>query len=126
MEWAIVADLIKIVGGGAIGSVLTAWFGWGIEKQRMRVQRRRDYVDTWRRELLPAFDGPQEHGGGSMKYPFMRLPAYASLRPHLRKDFVKQLEQSARTIVLAREGDVFPRRELIEEIGRIEREWKLV
>jgi hypothetical protein len=59
---------------------------------------------------------------GELKFAFMRWPVYASLRPHLTRDTLQKLEGEQRTIYAV--GD-FPRRNLIEEIGRIEREWKL-
>jgi hypothetical protein len=78
---------------------------------------------SWRRDLLPKLEGPQQLGKGTRKYDFMRTPEYASLRPHLNAKLIKDLEGPALRIDFAGE---FPRRQLIEEIARIEREWKLV
>jgi hypothetical protein len=108
--------------GGASG-LLVIFANWGIEKRRMRIQRRQQLVDSWRRDLLPKLEGPQQLGKGTRKYDFMRTPEYASLRPHLNAKLIKDLEGPALRIDFAGE---FPRGQLIEEIARIEREWKLV
>jgi hypothetical protein len=85
-----------------LGGWLTAKYQWRIEKQKMKVQHRRDLIATWRRELIPMItaDG-QQLGKGSSKYPFMRTAAYASLRPHLAAKFVEQLEGEAITSMCA-------------------------
>jgi hypothetical protein len=109
--------------GGAAG-LFTTWARWGVEKRRMRIQRRQQLLDRWRKELL-AVEGGVKHDGGVNKYPFMRVPLYASLRPHLSKEFVEELERKGLRGIVGGESD-FPRRELIEEIARIEKKWKLV
>ena len=117
-----------------IGGWLTAKYQWRIEKQKMKVQHRRDLIATWRRELIPMItaDG-QQLGKGSSKYPFMRTAAYASLRPHLATKFVEQLEGEAITVNVHKRADGglsvignFPHKMLIEEIDRIERKWDLI
>ena len=91
----------------------------------MKLERRRDLVDTWRRELIPILNArEQQLGAGSRKYPFMRTSAYASLRPHLSAKFLEKLEGKALVIELGNGN--FPHKQLIEEINRIEREWDLV
>ena len=49
---------------------------------------------------------------------------YASLRPHLRPEVVKQLE--GQTIHMVLGGPAFPRTLIIEEIACIEKKWNLV
>jgi hypothetical protein len=102
--------------------LLAIWYNWRIEKERERLRRRGLLVEQWRSELLNNWDDTMYIGRSSSKYPFMDKPAYASLRPHLSEKFSHQLEAS-RSITI---GDDFPRRQLIAEIGRIEREWQLV
>ena len=72
-------------------------------------------------------------GKGTRKYPFMRTPEYASLRPHLSPELVARLEDSASHIdVRQKDGQItavvgdFPRKQIIEEIAKIERAWNLV
>jgi hypothetical protein len=132
MTWdqglSIATMIVGPILGFIFGGWLTAKTQWGIEKQKMKVQRRRDLVDTWRRELIPLFEAPKVLGAGSRKYPFMRGTAYASLRPHLSAVFLKRLEGEALVIDMGKTGVIgnFPHKELIEEIDRIEREWGLI
>jgi hypothetical protein len=114
--------IIPAIVGGLAGAI-SAWSQWGIEKRRQRLQRRQSYVDDWRRELLDDWDPTLTLGGNGPNYAFMKKPAYASIRDHLSQDFRATLE-TKRTIRAG--GGDFPRRELIAEIARIEREWGLV
>jgi hypothetical protein len=50
-------------------------------------------------------------------------PYYASLRPHLKPELLNRLEGKSRIAVA---GERFPYELIANEIGRIEREWKLV
>lgn len=122
MDWWI-DTLGKWGVGGAVVGMIGAAFAYFLERRRSLFTHRRALVEQWRKELLPAFESPQQLGKGSTKYPFMRLPAYASLRPHLSPKFLKRLEGNE--IVFSLNGD-FPRRALIEEIARIEKDWQLV
>ena len=121
-------DILKYgfsaVGGGVVGSILTAWNGWGIEKRRQKLQARRALVADWRKNLIPLLDGPQDIEAGTSKYPFMRNEHYSSLRPHIQPDLIKKLEGG--TIIIVVGGDNYPRKVIIEEIARIEKKWKLI
>jgi hypothetical protein len=111
---------------GGIGGLLTPFGQWGIEQRRQRLQARRDLVSTWRKTLIPLLNAePQaEVGTAGYRYAFMQNENYASLRPHLRPEVVKQLEGQTVHVVV---GDIpFPRTLIVEEIGRIERQWNLV
>jgi hypothetical protein len=52
----------------------------------------------------------------------MASPAFASLEPHLSPELLKKMRDE-RTV---RVGGDFPRRDLITEIGRLEKRWGLV
>jgi hypothetical protein len=111
--------LPSLLGGSGLLAIL---YNWRIEKERQRISHRRDLVDSWRRELLHDW---KEWDGlvtmGDLTNAITRSPAYASLRPHLTEAFRRKLEGRQLTL-----GGGYPRTDLIEEIGRIEREWKLV
>lgn len=62
-------------------------------------------------------------GMTNVKYDFMRTPAYGSLREHLSKRTIDWLEGDTAVIIM--NGD-HPRRTLMKEIARIEKEWSLV
>lgn len=124
MTWDI-AEILKIISGPAVGflfgSLLTGYVQWGIEKRKQILLRRRELVTGWRMELIPLLS----HDDGSwddLRAKLMSSPYYASLRPHLKPDLIRQLEQRRRRIV----GDDFPIPHLSTEIARTEREWKLV
>jgi hypothetical protein len=137
MDWLDVVVKVAtpvFAAGGLVGSGLTIWWNWGVEKRRLCLQRRQELIDTWRRELIPKMEGPVELRRGTKKYPFMRTPEYASLRPHLSPEFVQRLEGQALPINVRMNakgeiGEVignFPHKEIIEEIARIERKWGLI
>jgi hypothetical protein len=115
-----------------VAGIVVLWAKWDIDKRRMRVQRRQQLVNAWRAELLPKLQGDQVLGRGTEKYPFMRTPEYASLRPYLKAELLAKLEDPTTHInVHQKDGRItvigdFPRKEIIEEIARIERGWKLV
>lgn len=129
----VVPKLPVLVGGVGIGGIASLWIKWGIEKQRMRIERRQKLVDAWRTVLLPKMEDAQALEKGTRKYPFMRTPEYASLRSHLPPKLVAMIEDSAIHINMRQNdghitdviGD-FPRKQILEEIARIERKWKLV
>jgi hypothetical protein len=103
------------------------------KRTREKIMHRRELIATWRRELLPL--GPETINlpTASGEFSFMQTPAYASLRPHLSKEFRDRLEAERQIIQFILEdgrvvgvvGD-YPYKQLGEEIARVEREWKLI
>jgi hypothetical protein len=102
---------------GAFGGLTTAWALWGAEKRRMRVQRKQQLIHAWRTELLPALRDEIS------RTEFLNHPTYSSLRPHLSAEFIKRLETGSSTVNI---GGGPLRLLFIDEIARIEREWKLI
>jgi hypothetical protein len=118
MDWPeFILKALPLIGAASLAS---AWLGAYFERKKSRTARRHELIDSWRRDLLPTLEGPQKIESGSAKYPFMRLPAYASLRPHLTARFVKELEDG---IMRVQADDIYPRKQLLAEIERIAREW---
>jgi hypothetical protein len=109
---------------GGAGGLITIWANWGIEQRRQKLAARRALIADWRKHLVPLLGGPQDMESGTSKYPFMRNEHYASLRPHLPSDVLKSLEGG--TIMIVVGGDNYPRKVIIEQIARIERDWKLI
>jgi hypothetical protein len=79
-------------------------------------------------------DSP-EIWAGPKQAKVLSSPLYASLRPHLSKEAVKKIEDPTMGLVLSRGGALpsgshwayrFPLKIFVDEIARIEREWKLV
>jgi hypothetical protein len=111
---------------GGAGGLITTYAQWGIEKRRQKLQIRRDLVAQWRRDLIPALTSQPETSSSSSgsKYGFMDLEAYASIRPLLKAEIRKKLEDPV--IYINMGGLPFPRVAIMEEIARIEREWRLI
>jgi hypothetical protein len=138
MTWADVAPYAKAIGGPLIGFVfgglLTSYVQWGFEKRKQILQRRRELVTGWRMNLLPLVEGREVLWAGDRKTKLLSSPYYASLRPHLSADAIKKLERDHLKIVVHVDKTKpsndwayhFPLNLLVEEIGRIERQWKLV
>jgi hypothetical protein len=126
--------LAAVIGG--LSGLAASYFNWGIEKWRQILQRRRELVTGWRLELIPMIaqpDGNPKVWAGERQRAVMSSPYYASLRPHLTQQAIQQIEDPAIKIFGSPAGESpsqwanhFPLKVFVEEIGRIEREWKLV
>jgi hypothetical protein len=120
------SDVLKYVGsavgGGVVGSILTAWNGWGIEQRRLRRQQRSQLIADWRKLIANLPD----LGGWSSNDPacrtILRSEHFASLEPHLAADLLDRLRRERAVSV----GADFPRRALSEAVATLERRWGLV
>jgi hypothetical protein len=122
MDWVdvITRFIVPPILGGA-GGLIAIYANWGIEKSRQRLARRRELITGWRMELMPMLRD-RSRGWHELRPEVTASPYYASLRPHLSKEALKRLENER--LVVA--GGDFPVQDFTNEIGRIEREWKLV
>jgi hypothetical protein len=127
--------LSAIIGG--LSGLAASYFNWGIEKRRQVLQRRRDLVTGWRMELLPLIAQPRVFSqvwAGDRQRAVMSSPYYASLRPHLTEEAREQIEHPVIKGFISRGGQApphdwahhYPLKVFVDEIARIEREWKLV
>jgi hypothetical protein len=74
--------------------------------------------------LVPLISGlSPESDADQLRSTLFASPFYASLRPHLSGGLRGRIEVENRTIVI---GENFPLGPILHEIGRIEREWRLV
>ena len=121
---------------GGAGGFISIWANWGIEKRKQRLQRQRELITGWRMTLIPMIGQKQERPmvwAGERQRAVMASPYYASLRPHLSAEAIKQIEDPM-TIIFAPADERatndwthhFPLKIFVDEIGRIEKEWKLV
>jgi hypothetical protein len=124
---------------GGAGGLITIWANWGIEKRKQRLQRRRELITGWRLELIPMVAQAQDLTvvwAGDRQRAVMSSPYYASLRPHLSKDALRQIEDPAIKIFVRPTNSTtmpthdwyhhFPLKIFVDEIARIEKQWKLV
>jgi hypothetical protein len=105
---------------GGAGGFLTVYANWGIEKRRARQAQRREHIATWRKELLPLLR-PDLAFTPEVRSQFMATGAFASLEPHPSRELMTKIRGD--TVYV---GGNFPRRELVAEIGRLEKRWGLV
>jgi hypothetical protein len=121
MDWDIIGRYV-LPSALAIGTGLfSPWAGWGIEKRRQRLERRRELVTAWRMNLIPLIKRNPDRE--ALRPKLMESPYYASLRPHIKPELLRRIEGKSRVAVA---GEDFPYEIFVGEIGRIEREWKLV
>jgi len=122
MDWVDIAAryIVPPILGGVAG-FFSPWASWEIEKRRQKLARRRELITGWRMHLLPML-GTGQIDWHAVKGNIFASPYYASLRPHISAELLKQL-RAERTVYV---GGDFPRTSFIEEIGRIEKQWKLV
>jgi len=105
--------------GGVVGSVVAPWSHWGVEKRRRRQNRRR--------ELLKAVREATEQEKSDNLPGFVNTSTYSAIRPYLSPEAIESLE----TIDII--GNVgHPRRPMshkrivLDEVTRLEQEWKLI
>jgi hypothetical protein len=98
---------------GALGSLVAPWVHWGIEKRRERLKEKRRHVEAWRSVLS---DGHITH-----VFAFRNSAAYSSLRPHLPPEMAEKIAGLQHAGMI---GDLCPK--ILDEVARLEREWKLV
>jgi hypothetical protein len=124
---------------GGAGGLITIWANWGIEKRKQRLQRRRELVTGWRMTLMPMIGQPQDPPtvwAGERQRAVMSSPYYASLRPHLSASAIQQIEDPVMRLFIRSSDPTkrpthdwnhhFPLKVFVDEIGRIEKKWKLV
>jgi hypothetical protein len=83
--------------------------------------------------MVASSQDTPEIWAGPKQTKVMSSPFYASLRPHLSREAIKKIEDPAMGLALNR-GETpgglwayrFPLKIFVDEIARIEREWKLV
>jgi hypothetical protein len=122
VDWidALTRFVLPPILGGA-GGLISVYANWGIEQQRQRLARRRELVTGWRMNLIPMLSRSPD--SEKLLSALFASPYYGSLRPHLRTEVLRRLEGKSRVAVV---GENFPLEPILNEIGRIEREWKLV
>lgn len=105
---------------GAIASLIAPWVHWGIEKRRTRRESRRALIADAR-----GYVASHLFGGTT----FSAKPIYSQLKPHLRHELIEMIENYERVLDQQDDPGKFPklfREEVLNEISRVERKWKLI
>jgi hypothetical protein len=113
---------VSAIGGGVVGSILTAWNGWGIEKRRLKRQQRSQLIENWRKLIATLPDNGGWSAIDQNCRAFLRSEHFISLEAHLPTDLLNKLRRERSVHV---EAD-FPRRTLSKYVADLERQWGLV
>jgi len=105
-------------------SISLPWVNWGVEKRRLRRQRRVDHIDAVR-------EFAQKHNRDLSE--LIETPEYAALREHFSNGFVWKIEgaESGGTkmiqVDIGRSGGLNNfKPELFDELTKLEIKWKLL
>lgn len=114
----IIAGLVGLI-SGAIGSLIAPWVQWGVEKRRMRFERRTALIQSWR-EILSN----DEFERGML----LNNPTYGSLRDLLTEKVREQIERPSNHVIINMGSPTnnSDRDLLLREIARIEKSWDLI
>jgi hypothetical protein len=113
--------IVAVVGliSGAIGSLISPWINWGIEKRRLKHTQKVERIKEWK-NAIESFNFKQEKFGYSS--------AYSSMKPYMDDDIIKKFE-AHNTIFVAPNGvgkDQLLKRWATDQVTKIEKEWGLV
>jgi hypothetical protein len=123
MDATVAAAVIGGVSGllaGVVGSLVAPWIHWGIEKRRDRRTTQRDLLSAAR-----EYAASREFGASS----FAKHAVYARLKPHFNTDVVRAVENPEDVQDQMDDPGEFReslRREVLDELTRIEQEWGLI
>ena len=111
--------LFTLVGAiiGFISGLLAPWIKWQIEKRQERDRYRRELVKCWR-NAINVWNPDTEVFGDTAEY--------ASLRGHMCHEIVKKFEAPRTLYMAGGRGESVLKHFLLDEVTRIEKEWKLV
>lgn len=102
--------------GGLAGSLVAPWINWGIEKRRNRFNYRKELITSWRNYL------ENQH----MEELILESPVYSAIRPHLKPEVISDIENQRMAHVPGGRGGNVKKQMILDEVARIEKEWKLV
>lgn len=130
---------VSAIAGGAITAVVSPHIAWGIEKKKQRLELRRKLVADWRRMInwvVFQYEHQPEGRDASLVEVLEGHEDYYSLKPHLSDSVlhtINSLRDEIGKVRIVQSGQtkrINPPSTLVsilvEEIARIEKEWKLV
>jgi hypothetical protein len=107
-----------------VAGMFTPWVKWHIEKNRQRVEYRRQLVTAWRKMVADVATKDTGSSSESFKELLEKHEDFYSLCGHLSRETIGEIATCRTTIV----GSTLPAplQMIIEDIGDIERKWSLV
>ena len=118
MEKSIIMSGIVGLITGAIGSLVTPWIKWGIEKRKIKLTERCKFIEDVRKQLQTASD----------KRIFRESAIYSRIRPHLRGRTRSIIEGDAIFIQKGGRGagvDNYKSR-VLDDLHSLEKTWGLI
>ena len=117
---ALIAGIVGLI-AGLVGSLIAPWVQWGVEKKRIKQQRRIEMINQWR-EILS-----QEN---FQRTDFLNHPLYGPLRELIKQDVLKNFERPTLTFIGKSldesPKDSYDRDIIMKEVARIEKEWGVI
>jgi len=121
---AIVGGLAGVI-TGAISSIIAPWANWGIEKQRLLRETRKDIIQNARRTVVSYRQCVETSlGDRLLGYALNQNTAWLRIKPFLHEDVWKLIDEAAR--VQIRDGRaLLALAHFEQDINRLEKLWKL-
>ncbi|NQU32023.1 MAG: hypothetical protein HQ521_02215 [Bacteroidetes bacterium] len=113
--------IIGAVGGlisGAVLSLIAPWVKWGIEKKKLRYEKRVKLINEIKSYIeADEFD----------RRDFVTTSNYSIIRCHLKEEVVKELEKPYNISAVQMGGTLFDlkRKFILEDLARISDKWKI-
>lgn len=102
---------------GFLGGLITPWGRSRMTEHESRAEYRRQQVKAWR----VAISDYEVWNNG-----FGSTPEYSALRSHMRPEVIAKFEAPRTFYVGGGRGDDVRKHMLLDEVARIEKQWKLV
>ncbi len=118
IDQAILTIVISFI-TAVIVSLVSPWIKWGIEKKKMRHERRIHIINDLK-ELASKQEFDREE--------FINSPSFVYLKNNLPPKTFKELERPLNeiTIDIGSPSVNWEKREVLVEISKLEKKWKLV
>ena len=121
MNWELIISA-AITGGifGTLGSLIAPWINWGVEKKRMKVNRRIAMIDQLRKSL----DSMEEYDNRT----FTQSAIYSNIRPYLDRKLMEYIEREDVIVIGGgRSGGVNNHKsKILDAVSKLEKEWGLL
>jgi hypothetical protein len=115
MEKIIIGAISAVA--GLLAGLLMPWIKWEVEKSRLKRKEREQRIIKWR--------SAAEDANFSIK-DFLQSGIYSEIRSYLSKDAIASLEAKRKIVSVNSMRPNTEQNILLDEIARLEKEWKLI